>query len=194
MKPLGHALKIENDEKHLAVITPRLRLVALDQDLAQRQRDNTRDFFKALGAQYEVAWPPELQDGRFGEAEADMLNLRPDNRGWYGWIFLMALYPNAPLRAVGAGRFFGPPDARGTLEIEYAMLPSFREQGLATEAVTGMIDWAFAQEGVHKILARTLRHLYAPRRVLEKAGFEDYPPARFPDPDNPVIYYVRNKA
>ena len=72
---------------------------------------------------------------------------------------------------MGVGGFHGPPDADGQVEIGYAMQPSFREQGLATEAVEGLVKWAFDHPEVRNVRAQTLPHLTASIRVLEKTGF-----------------------
>jgi RimJ/RimL family protein N-acetyltransferase len=85
-------------------------------------------------------------------------------------VFLMPVQ-GGPDRAVGAGGFHGAPGADGAIEISYAMLPSFREQGLATEAVEGLLGWAFSDPKVKSVRARTPAHLAASRRVLEKTGF-----------------------
>ena len=190
---MGLALEKAEFGDRLVVETARLRLVAMDARLSQLEQDSPRDFFKSLGAQFEPAWPPQHDDQFDGQRARHSLSKDPSQCGWHGWVFLMALYPNAPFRAVGCGGFAGPPDAKGVAEIQYAMLPSFREQGLATEAVLGLTDWAFSQDGVYRIVAKTARHLDASRRVLEKAGFEDYPPLLGCDPKSKDVYYCLRK-
>jgi ribosomal-protein-alanine N-acetyltransferase len=157
----------------IEVRTPRLRLVALDAELARLQLEDRPVFFKRLGAQVEAAWPPVADDEPKLIEMLDILTRHPDQAGWRGWVFMMGWAPGAPDRAVGMGGFFGPPDETGEIEIGYAMCPSFREQGLATEAVGGLLDWAFTDPRVRTVRALTQAHLYASRRVLEKSGFSE---------------------
>ena len=153
------------------VETGRLRLVALDAELARLQLEDRPAFFERLGAQRESAWPPFIDDEPELGEELRILTESPEETGWRGWVFLMGWTPGGVDRAVGVGGFSGPPDNAGVVEIHYAMQPSFREQGLATEAVQGLLAWAFADPRVHMIRARTRSHLTASSRVLEKTGF-----------------------
>ena len=155
----------------IEVLTGRLRLIALDPELARLQVEDKAAFFKEVGAQIEAAWPPVSADAPKLQDKLELLSRSPHEAGWRGWVFLMGWTPGGLDRAVGTGGFHGPPDENGEIEIGYAMLPSFREQGLATEAVQGLLDWAFEHPEVAKVRARTLPHLYASRRVLEKTGF-----------------------
>lgn len=159
--------------ERLEVVTPRLRLVAIDAQLARLQVEDRPAFFAAIGAQIEAAWPPVHGDEPKLIEKLKLLEEAPEQAGWRGWAFLMGWTPGGLDRAVGTGGFFGPPDETGEIEIGYAMCPSFREQGLATEAVGGMLDWAFTDGRVLTVRALTESHLYASRRVLEKSGFSE---------------------
>jgi ribosomal-protein-alanine N-acetyltransferase len=166
---IGETQKIERME----VQTTRLRLVAIDAELARLQVEDRPAFFAALGAQVEAAWPPVHGDDDKLIEKLAILRSDPEQAGWRGWVFLMGWEPGGLDRAVGTGGFFGPPDKTGEIEIGYAMCPSFREQGLATEAVEGLLDWAFSHDSVKSVRALTQAHLYASRRVLEKSGFTE---------------------
>ncbi|MEO1039188.1 MAG: GNAT family N-acetyltransferase [Pseudomonadota bacterium] len=167
---MGEPARTDSDAR-IEVHTERLTLVALDRELVRLQVEDRRAFFQTLGASFEAAWPPVSTDEPKLAEKLELLERAPEDIGWRGWVVLMAVTPGAPMRAVGVGGFHGPPDARGRVEVGYAMSPSFREQGLATEAVEALVGWAFAQGGVSFIQARTLEHLAASRRVLEKTGF-----------------------
>lgn len=153
--------------------TSRLRLVALDAELARLQIEDRRAFFAAIGAERESAWPPVADDAAKLPEKLEILTRDPEQTGWRGWVFMMGWTPGGLDRAVGTGGFFGPPDADGAIEIGYAMSASFREQGMATEAVTGLLDWAFGHDAVKTVVAYTEPHLTASRRVLEKTGFAE---------------------
>lgn len=160
-----------DDRFPLEIQGGRLRLVAITAELARLQVEDRPAFFEALGAEREAAWPPLANDEPKLSEKLEILNRTPEDTGWRGWVFLMAWTPEGLDRAVGVGGFHGPPDSDGKVEIGYAMQPSFREQGLATEAVDGLVDWAFSHDAVRKVCARTLSHLTASIRVLEKTGF-----------------------
>ena len=61
--------------------------------------------------------------------------------------------------------------ATGTVELGYAVAPPREGRGLATAAVRAMLRDAFADPGVHAVIAHTLPEAGPSPRVLEKAGF-----------------------
>lgn len=149
----------------------RLRLAALDAQLAGLQSRRPAGFFAALKVQSEASWPPDLMDeATIAWTEAQM-NVSPEDAGWYFWAFIWPDFAGGKDRLVGGGGFKGPPDEKGSVEIGYSMLTSFSEQGLATEAVEALVSWAFSTGQVREVIAETLPHLIASQRVLEKTGF-----------------------
>lgn len=74
--------------------------------------------------------------------------------------------------AVGGLGFFGPPDAQGTVELGYGLVPAARGRGLAAEAVTIALRTA-AQGGAHLVSADTTTDNIASQRVLLAAGFAE---------------------
>jgi ribosomal-protein-alanine N-acetyltransferase len=87
--------------------------------------------------------------------------------GRWGTRFFLA---GEPPELVGWGGFKGPP-AHGIVELGYEIAESRRNRGLATEAVTAMLDQAFAVSEVDAVIAHTLAEPNASNRVLGKAGF-----------------------
>lgn len=160
-------------QRHIEIRTKRLKLVALNVALSKLQMTDRESFFKALCVRSEPVWPPELMDAAALKHVDDRLQANPEEAGWLTWVFIWPGAGGQGDRLVGAGGFKGAPDASGTVEIGYSMMLSFREQGLATEAVEGMLDWADRDPRVNRIVAHTLPHLTASRRVLEKTGFAE---------------------
>lgn len=155
----------------LQVKSDRLKLVALDARLTGLHARAPAAFFEALNVQSEASWPPEMLDTDAVRHAEEALRDPPRESGWYFWAFIWPGPQGSMDRLVGGGGFKGPPDTNGQVEIGYSMLVSFREQGLATEAVNLLVDWAFSTGQVSEVVAETLPHLIASQRVLEKAGF-----------------------
>ena len=57
------------------------------------------------------------------------------------------------------------------VEIGYGILPEYEGKGYMTEAVQGMTQWAFGNEGVVFVEAETDPGNKASQRILEKCGF-----------------------
>ena len=109
---------------------------------------------------------PELK-----EAYREMLDGRlehPDGREWYAiWNIELNDGSAAP---VGNLSFRGLGED-GVLEIGYGTNEGFEGRGYMTEAVSAVVRWAAARDGVKLIEAETGENNAASKRVLEKSGF-----------------------
>ena len=70
--------------------------------------------------------------------------------------------------------FKGAPDRLGIVEIGYGTMPVNRSKGYMTEAVGGLIGWAFFRDDIKCVLAETDETNAASIRVVEKNGFEQF--------------------
>ncbi|MHA6288054.1 GNAT family N-acetyltransferase [Maricaulis sp. CAU 1757] len=163
--------------KPIEIISSRLRLVALTEETARLQLQDRAGFFAALGVEPEPAWPPDLISEPEMRWTHDQLHKHPEDAGWYGWVYISTVMN----RLLGSGGFKGAPNADGEVEIGYSMLTSYREQGLATEGVNALLDWAYGDGRVRRVIAHTRDDRDASHRVLEKAGFRQT--RRFTDTD-----------
>lgn len=75
---------------------------------------------------------------------------------------------------VGDLCFKGEPNEAGEVEVGYGTYDAFQNRGYMTEALRGMIRWAFDQPGVTWILAETEKDNLASQRTLQKLDFEQY--------------------
>jgi RimJ/RimL family protein N-acetyltransferase len=91
--------------------------------------------------------------------------------GWYGWYAVRAADLESPRALVGAGGYFGPPDAEGTVEIGYSVLPEFQRLGYATEMVQVLVKHAFTFPNVERVIAHTTETNPASISVLLRCGF-----------------------
>ena len=70
--------------------------------------------------------------------------------------------------------FKGTPDKLGTVEIGYGTMPVNRSKGYMTEAVGGLISWAFLRDDIKCVSAETDETNAASIRVVEKNDFEQF--------------------
>jgi ribosomal-protein-alanine N-acetyltransferase len=133
---------------------------------------NARDSLESLlGARVSPEWPPAANIAFLRSA----LSTLRDEGGLLGWgPWLMVLAEERVL--VGDAGFKGRPDARGVAEIGYGVLPRHQRLGLATEAVSALITWAFSQ-GARAIVAESEADNIASARVLQKAGMRQADPS-----------------
>lgn len=87
--------------------------------------------------------------------------------GWGVWFVI----EKETESIVGDIGFKGKP-VNHTVEIGYGIIPSEQGKGYATEAVTGIIDWALSTNLVRKVIAECLEDNIASIKVLEKLGFD----------------------
>jgi RimJ/RimL family protein N-acetyltransferase len=76
---------------------------------------------------------------------------------------------------VGEIGFVGPP-VNGVVTIGYAIVPSARGHGYATEAIRGLTGWALARADVDEVHADTLPDNEPSVRALLRAGFAEVAP------------------
>jgi len=146
----------------------RLKLVAATPALAKAETEDSAHFAALLGATIPSEWPPEtLRDVL--PVFARQHEAHPDWTGWLGWYAIRFDSPSAVL--CGSVGFKGPPNAAGMVEIGYSLLPTHRQQGLATEMVHTLIRWACSQPSVRAIEAETTMENRPSIRVLERNGF-----------------------
>jgi RimJ/RimL family protein N-acetyltransferase len=67
--------------------------------------------------------------------------------------------------------FKGPPSPEGSLEIGYGTHPGQQRQGYMTEVMSGILNWARQQPGIHQVRAETELTNVASQRVLERNQF-----------------------
>lgn len=71
-------------------------------------------------------------------------------------------------KAVASACFIKDTDENGILEIGYGTNPGYRNQGIMSEAVGIMINWAWGHPSVNCIIAETNKDNPASHKVLEK--------------------------
>jgi [ribosomal protein S5]-alanine N-acetyltransferase len=92
----------------------------------------------------------------------------------------------ADRQLLGTCGFKGGLDESGSVEIGYEIIESYRQQGLASEAAQGLIDFAFSHDEVKLVRAHTLAVENPSVSVLKKLDFQFI--GLFNDPDDGDIW------
>ncbi|MDQ6930593.1 MAG: GNAT family N-acetyltransferase [Candidatus Eremiobacteraeota bacterium] len=118
-------------------------------------------------------WPPGDYDrGAIEFLLRETTNGGPEKQGWLSWYAIRTAVGDDPATLVGAGGYFGPPDARGQVEIGFSISKAWQRQGFATELVRALL-WRAAESGrVRFVRAHTLPGNAASIAVLRSSGFE----------------------
>jgi RimJ/RimL family protein N-acetyltransferase len=156
----------------LRIHTPRLELVASPAAITRNEASGVADWFAPLEVDQPETWPPPFNDQRSQTWFARRIE-REDGPGWLLWYVVRR--PDAAVNRrtlIGNGGFTGAPDASGSVEIGYSLLPAWQGRGYGTELTDALASWAFSHERVERVLAVTYPTLIESIRVLEKNGFQ----------------------
>jgi RimJ/RimL family protein N-acetyltransferase len=138
--------------------TARLVLHPLTTEDAGRVRDGR----PLAGLPFAEGYPlPDTNDG------LDLYIRHGDER--FGFSLIVRRDDELVIGEIG---FVGLP-IRGVVTIGYAIVPSARRQGYATEAIRALSAWALAQPDVDTVRAQTLPDNEASIRALLRAGFTE---------------------
>lgn len=85
----------------------------------------------------------------------------------FGWgVWLVIIKENNMI--IGDIGFKGKPNSDNTVEVGYGIIASAQNKGYATEAVNEIINWAFTNENVDKVVAECLLDNIPSIKVLKK--------------------------
>lgn len=150
--------------------TPRLRLLPVPLEWLRAEVLRPDRLASIIHMDAPGEWPASFHEHDPIEYMLRRVESAPLEAAWWLYGFLLRdTTLEDPL--IGAGGFKGPPTRGGTVEIGYAIVPQHRGIGLATEAATGLIGFAFEHADVDRVIAETLPSHAASIRVLEKCRF-----------------------
>ncbi len=150
--------------------TERLTLIPFTLEFAEATLNDRDKLPKLLGLHIPNNWP----NPDYAEIMPMIVEGRRKDPSGAEWVRLIA--HTADRTVIGDIGFIEPPDEGGNVEFGYSIVPEYRGKGYATEAATVMIEWAFKQPGVRRVIASCLNDNYASIRVLEKAGMRQIEP------------------
>ncbi|MBG1270848.1 GNAT family N-acetyltransferase [Nostoc sp. WHI] len=99
---------------------------------------------------------------------AQMLIDDSSELGWGVWLMINI----ADSTLIGDLGFGGKPDQTGTVEMGYEVISAYRQQGFTFEAVEALVDFAFTQRELKRIIAHSPDDHAASIRILEKLGMQ----------------------
>ena len=147
--------------------TPRLQLVRWDDAHFQAIFEkNLQKLGELLDVETPTAWTTFAD---MADALDFFYTSFKENGNYWGSFFIIH---KADRRLLGTCGYKGAPDDIGIIEIGYEVEATYRQQGLATEAAQGLIDFAWQHEEVKDIIAHTLAYENPSVCVLKKLGFQ----------------------
>lgn len=155
----------------LKVSTTRLDLIAGTAETFRSDVNDRALIEQQLQAIVPASWPPEHYEPHVLQFCANTLAENPTAIGWTLWYMVLRENASGDPVVIGDIGFKGTPTPDGTVEIGYSVLSEFQRAGYATEAVAGLVAWAFSLPQVERVIAETYPELVASVRVLEKNGF-----------------------
>ncbi len=152
------------------VHTVRLRLIPGTAAMVKAAVEDHARLAELLGASIPAPWPgkdlrevlPQFHDRMMEDTALE---------NWVVWFWVRRGDQGAGDMLIGDGGFMGLPDANGSVEIGYSVLPSFRRQGYAREGVAGLLAVAFDRAEIKTVMAETVNDNAASIGVLERLGF-----------------------
>lgn len=180
-----------SNSKILSYSTKRLKLIASTLEHLAAELESPFKLSELLNAKVTSEWPPGEYDreateyfyGQFLEKGTDLI-------GWLGWYAIQPALEGEIDILIAAGGFFGPPSETGEVEIGYSVIPSFQGNGFATEIVKALVEIAWNDTRVKRIIAHTNNSNEASKNVLNKAGFNKISPAD----DEEIILFVYDRV
>jgi RimJ/RimL family protein N-acetyltransferase len=127
---------------------------------------------EGASAEIGASLPPDFPDHLDGFLQFRIADLEvdPTAQPWLGRVVVLT-DPDGTRRAVGSAGFHSPPDADGRVEVGYRVEPDARRQGVATEVVRALFDWAAREHGVQRFRASVSPGNVASLGVIARLGF-----------------------
>lgn len=152
----------ERFKSHLSIKTKRLELIACDYELVCDLYFSNETNKRLFGFDINDETYRKLK--KIIPVFKNLMENSSDKTHWYIWIIVNTKFKCV----VGDIGFKGAPDQAGAVEIGYSISSRFRNCGFATEAVDYLIDWAFAQKSIKRVVAVCKEDNLESINVLEK--------------------------
>ena len=126
----------------------------------------------AASAEIGAGVPDDLPDqlDAFLQFRIADLEVDPAAQPWLGRAIIRT-DPDGTTRFVGSAGFHAPPDAEWRVEVGYRVEPRYRGQGVATEVVRALLDWAAREHGIERFRAAVAPGNAASLAIISRLGF-----------------------
>lgn len=151
----------------IKLYTDRLIIMTLNYEMINTIINDRDNFQEKFGFGISEDWPLQAIS-RILPNYMEMIKESPEEAKWGIWIII----DRVSNKLVGDLGYKGEPDEEGIIEVGYSIIKDFRNKGLITEGVNELIEWAFENGEVQKIVAGCLVDNYPSIKVLEKLGFQ----------------------
>src|SRR5258706_8588023 len=123
-------------------------------------------------AEIGVRVPDDLPDqlDNFLQFRIVDLEVDPSAEPWLGRA-IVRQEPDGTATFIGTAGFHQPPDADDRVEVGYRVEPQYRRQGVASEVVRGLFDWAAREYGIQRFRASVSPGNVASLAVVSRLGF-----------------------
>ena len=142
-------------------------IVAANLTLLDAEELGVVQLAKAIGAAPPASWPPEHGGPQMFAWVRRLIEQHPEEPGYNTWFIV------GDGMLCGTGGYKGPPDADGSVEVGYSVIPEARRRGFASGAVHLLVERAFRDPRVKVVLAETLPEGVASQAVLRRFGFAE---------------------
>ncbi|MDP9483339.1 MAG: GNAT family N-acetyltransferase [Chloroflexota bacterium] len=154
----------------LPIATPRLELTAFT---LRAMRATLGADLATAAHEIDAEVPADLRErlGELFEMRTIQVLTDPASLAWLARAMVMVDPATGRRRMVGSVGFHAPPSGEPPhVEVGYHVEPAFRRQGLATEAVGAMLEWA-AGQGIHRFRASVAPTNAASLATIARFGF-----------------------
>jgi ribosomal-protein-alanine N-acetyltransferase len=161
------------------ITTPRLRLIPATADHLTSELDGASALAASLDVYVPDTWPQRSQeclDPDERRIKIDQIVQEVRSRQGWGLHFIVFASTDAKPCLIGYIGFAGPPSAEGALEVLLGIVSDRRRNGYASEAVQGLLAYAFRSPEVTLVMAETGADNAGSIGVLRKCGFRSVSP------------------
>lgn len=153
--------------------TTRLKLVPLQHEQLILLKNDPRALAKNLNTHYIERQNDPSVIGHVEEAMEFWIKNTQKHRAHFEWYTTWEIILKDENVAVGGIGFSGLPNEKGQSMTGYGLDMRYYNRGIASEALQGIIPWAFANGDLKEIIADTYLSNVPSQKVLLKNGFEE---------------------